>query len=72
MLSKKNNKKRKKRSRRWRSGDKQRFVRPSISLWMAFCHVAAFVKGDNHAKLSGITRLVDISAGGERRHEYSS
>jgi hypothetical protein len=48
MLSKKKKK---------RSGDKQRSLRPSISLWMRFCHVAALVKEVSHVKLSGITRL---------------
>jgi hypothetical protein len=53
-------------------GDKQRSVPPSISLWMTFCHAAALAKEDTHAKLSGITRLADISPGGARVHEYSS
>jgi hypothetical protein len=52
------------------SGDKQQSVRPSMSLRMTICLAAALVKEDTHAKLSGITRQVDISRGGARRHEY--
>jgi len=53
------------------SGAKQRSVRPSM-LRLTICLAAALVKQDTHAKLRGITRQVDISPGGARRHEYNA
>lgn len=54
------------------SSDKQRSVRPNMSLRMTICLPAALVKEDTHAKLSGITQQVDISPGGARRHQYNA